>query len=435
MRNSNRITVRRTVTLTIAALFLIAILAGSPSMLANAASSWNVQTVDEYAWAGGYCPIAVDSNGTAHMAYMDFPSGTNLLTYASYNGSRWVNQTAVSGYVHDVFSLVLDKNGNPHILFNPNPLGSPINPLKIAVWNGRSWDIQGTGITYAGYATLALDSSGNPHIAYTTGVELQYGSNWVGSALKYASWTGTGWNIQTLDSTMNDSFSTVSLALDSNSTPYILYGYSSNPSSIKLATVQNSSWKTQTVPLSPSTGNCGNIVVDSKGYPHFICTQPNQNTTDLVYAGFDGTSWNTTVADSKVNWSHDGSMGQLVLDSKDYPHFCYVESDGNLMYAAYSGRAWNIQTVESNVYPLGQCYLALDANGNPHMSYRTSSPMRFTANLKYATTTDSTKSSSPTSPVALDLPLLTVTGVIIIVAAAAIAFSVKISRRARKATS
>lgn len=257
--------------------FLLALAVLPHAVSAKSEQAWNVQTLNEYAWAGGGCPIAVDSNNTTHIAYMDFPNGTNSLIYTSNNGSGWTNQTVDdSGYVFVVFSLVFDANGYPHILYNTSPLGAPIDPLKIASWNGNGWDLQNTGISYAGSAALALDSSGNPHIAYTTGVELQYGVTWIGSALDYASWTGTGWTTQTVYSNMNDSFSSMSFALDSNNVPYIMYSLISNSSNINLATYQNSGWNTQTVPLPPSSANLGNVVVDSKGYPHFIYTQSAQ---------------------------------------------------------------------------------------------------------------------------------------------------------------
>ncbi len=233
---------------------------------------------------------------------------------------------------------------------------------------------------------------------------------------------------------MNDSFSTVSFALDTNNTAYILYGLASNSSSIKIATIQNSGWKNLIVPLPSAAANFGNVAVDSKGYPHFIFTQPDQNKTDLLYASYNGSSWDTTVVASGVNLSGDGIMGQLVLDSKNFPHFCFTDSDGNLMYASYSGRTWNIQMAESSIDPVGQCYLALDANGNPHLSYRGPSPERFTATLKYATATEPTQTSSPTKQVTLDLPLLTIAAAVIIVAAVTAVFAVKNARRTRKAT-
>ena len=58
-------------------------------------------------------------------------------------------------------------------------------------------------------SSLALDSSNNPHLSYE-------GSG----GLKYASWTGTGWSIQTVDM---GQISYTSLALDSSDNLHISY--------------------------------------------------------------------------------------------------------------------------------------------------------------------------------------------------------------------
>jgi len=189
-----------------------------------------------------------------------------------------------------------------------------------------------------------------------------------------------------------------------------MYSLTSNSSAIKLAKYQNSSWNTQTIPLPPSSANLGNVVVDSKGYPHFIYTQPYQNSTTLstiLYASFNGTVWISQTVASKVSLGDDNPVGQLVLDSHGNPHFCYINSDGVPMYASYSGSAWNIQTISSNTSANGPCWLALDASGNPHISYRTASGARYTAVLMYATTNETNQATStlvPEFPVLVILP-------------------------------
>ena len=226
----------------------------------------------------------------------------------------------------------------------------------------------------------------NPH---------NWAKNTANTSLKYARWTGTSWNTQTVDTVVNDSLSSISLAFGKNNQPYILYNPSSNTNNIKLATYQNSNWKIQTAQLPPSTGNCGNIVVDSKGYPHFLSTQPNQNSTTLsniLYVSFNQTTWNTQTIASKVNL---GTIGELVLDSNDYPHFTYSTSDDKTMYVAYSGNIWEIQTLASNI---GVGDLALDSSGNPHLLFRTYSPARYSNHLMYATVTETTQTPSPTVP-------------------------------------
>ncbi|MDW8064406.1 MAG: carboxypeptidase regulatory-like domain-containing protein, partial [Anaerolineae bacterium] len=82
-------------------------------------------------------------------------------------------------------SLALDGTGNPHISYYDASNGA----LKYARWTGSGWEIQkvDAGGDVGQYTSLALDSAGNPHISYYDA------SN---GALKYAHWTGSGWEIQ-----------------------------------------------------------------------------------------------------------------------------------------------------------------------------------------------------------------------------------------------
>jgi hypothetical protein len=388
---------------------------------ANLAFSWNSQTIEENAAAiNGYCPIVVDKNNTVHIAYTALINDTYYIMYTSWNGHGWVNQTVAKG--HGVYNLILDANSNPHILMgNLHDTGYPVGLVKtltIATWSGNRWSLQSTGINYATYAALALDSIGNPHIAYTA----TYSAN---NVVRYASWTGTTWNSQTIDTVtefpLQGAFQ-LSLALDPSDKPYILYSPSSyyadynqtigiRAITVKLATNLNSLWNIQTVPLPPPTGDFGNLVLDSEGYPHLTATQHHfvspENMTILstiLYASWNGTTWNTQVVVSDVGLD---SIGFLLLDSDDYPHFSCITSAGEPIYTSYSDGAWNSQTIDSNVSALAPCYLALDTIGNPHMSYRTYSPIRYIAPLIYVTATQTVLTPSPTTSPSTPTPLST----------------------------
>ena len=414
----------KTLALTLAALFLTSLIIVSSAAPAHAALSWNIQTVDDYGSAvgNGYCPIAVDSNNTAHIAYTGWSEGTErawpwyFVMYASWNGSGWSTQKVSNG---SAYSLVLDANSNPHILYSyyapvyPAPTG-----LMYASWTGSSWISQIVDPNGAGYGVVALDSFGNPHIAYTDG-----------TTIKYAVSTGSGWSIQTVATYKpGDLAFRLSFALDKNNTPYIMYSPSSYADysqavgimaiNVTLATYQNSSWKIQPLSLPPPTGDYGNLVVDSKGYPHFICTQhhyvSSENKTILstiLYASWNETAWDMQTVVSNISFD---SMS-LALDSHDYPHI--ITSTGT--YASWTGTTWDIQTVSFNRSASGPCYLAVDSNGNPHISYRQQSASQVIANIIHATATETTQTPSPTFPAST---ILTVAAVAIIVAAVAVAY-------------
>ena len=370
----------------------------------QAFSSWNVQTVNEYgaSYSNGYCPIILDSNGKPHIGYTGYtpPYQLNNVRYASLNGSSWGSQTVARG---TLYSLVLSSDGMPHILYGTE------EGLMYASLITSNWSIQTVDKNSVGFGSIALDSFGNPHIAYISG-----------QVLNYASWTGSNWKIQTVDTSSEFSLK-LSLGLDSNNNPYVLY----DSRNLKLATHINSSWNVQTIiPNLSGLDNFGNMVLDSKNNPHFIYKEvygvPSNST--IVYASLEGASWNTKTVVSNIGLSN---VGFLVLDSSGYPHISYVTSTPEVMYATWTGRTWDIQSVEdANGAASATCYLALDSSGHPLISYRIVPPMHgyldYYSNIKYATSKEATQSSSPTVPVSTSL--IIATAISVGVATAAIIF-------------
>jgi hypothetical protein len=390
-----------TVTL-LTALMLVFVFSAMP---VYAASAWDVQIIDANAagYTYSYSPIVFGSDNSRHMLYTGIYIREEtyhhyevpLVMYAIQNGSGWYTQNIVD---EDACNLVLDSNNNPHILY-----GGLGTPLVYASWTGTNWINQTVDETLMhGFGALSLDSSGNPHVAYTNG-----------TAVKYASWTGTNWTIQEVDAYPEIPYQ-LYLALDSNNTPYIMYDFTiSLPSEtgayhtreeVKLATLQNSNWSIQTV---ADTGDFGNMVLDSKGYPHIIYkkTYPEFTGFDnssLVYANWNGTAWNTKTVISNVSLA---GAGFLAIDSHDYPHISYVTSAETLMYASWTGTTWDIQMVNTTVPAKGPSYLSLDSNDYPYISYLGFSPngtgggsgINIVAYMMVATTTQITPIVTPSA--------------------------------------
>ena len=339
------------------ALILLSILLVSSFVVqAQADSTWSIQTVDENGTAIGLS-MALDSNDNPHLCYIAYENGyyrnPAYLTYASWNGSYW-NIQNVTANVHGIgySSLALDSNNNPHITYE-------WGELKYASWTGENWNIQNVG-SERGLGSLVLDSADNPHI-------ICGGAN---GTLKYAVLKDSNWSIQTVDT--KEGLGSKSLALDSNDHPHVLYGYSTGNgnTTVKYAAWNGSSWNFQTV-ISNADVSFGNIALDSKGYPHF--TYYNQTSYQpinglLMYASWNGASWNTQVVDTIVL---EQSPGFLSLDSNNNPRISYskdVNHNVVLMYAEWTGTTWGIQTVDSSDI-IGVGSMALDSSGNPCISY------------------------------------------------------------------
>lgn len=392
--------------------------------------SWTVQTVDENACSSGYgtsCPIVIDSKNIAHIAYTAVGDPWCVI-YASWDGSGWNKQIIAQNSL--LQCLVLDVNDNPHILY----LNKLSGHLEYTSWDGVSWSVQDTNITDGTYFVLALDNSGYPKIAYIAG------------SIKYADFNGKTWNIQTVDASTQEPGG-LSLVLDSNNKPYVLYSPASYPDNnltvgiraiiTKIATYNNQSWNIQTLPLPAPTGSIGNIVMDSKGNLHFVCTQHHYvSETDkttlntILYSSWIGDSWKVQVVASDIELL---SIGQLALDKNDNPHFTYLTPDANgetkSYYASWISETWNIQSISTSAGETASGSLALDEAGNPHISSRRTSGMPYTAPLLYATAKGTIDTPPPTvlptitsSVVNQDTAFLLVLAVVIAIAIPFIAF-------------
>jgi hypothetical protein len=356
----------------------------------------------------GYIPIVLDSNNNPTIGYSP--------RYATLKGAEWIIKERPMGWLTD---LKLDAENNPHIMLDPGVY----SPLTYAKWTGTKWLTQTIPSTERSvYASLALDSSGNPHVAYT-----------YGEGLKYASWTGSSFNVETVDASYIENAFMLSLILDKNNVPYILYANSSqyqddvrayNLLNVKLAALKDSSWSIKPVFANYNFSSCWNMVLDSKGYPQFIATLPQLRTqfSKILYISWDGSTWNTQTVVLEADLDN---RGFLALDAQDNPNIVYTTRDNEVIYVYWTGNDWKNQTVPTDnlVYVIdGPCYLALDSNGNPHISFRGPMPGQqhwAEASILYACATGTKEYTQPTAVIPT-LPLLLVTTAAIIIITACV---------------
>jgi hypothetical protein len=374
----------------------------------TAASSWSIQTIcNQTAVAGGNCPIVVDSNGTAHIAYLAFSNQTCSLIYASVNSPSWSNQTVDTGNLSKVFNLLLDANDNPYILYNTDPVTDSGHSLKFASYDGKSWRIQNTGL-YSNEADFQFDHLGNLHIAFVSG----------GSPLCYVNWTETAPNIEIVANTTVDIFNSLSLAFDSENSPFILYNASAdvfgshNP---WLAYVLNSKWGSEYLGIGGFADSYGNLAVDANDYRHGVFAVNNR-----IYFGSFYRSYHDYPLVANVDCD---SVGSLCFDLQDNPHFCYTTKNHELVYMARLNVSWSSQTVDSGS-AYGRSHLSVDSNGYVHISYLTNSSTTNSTSLIYA------KSTTPV-PEKISLATVTVAGAAASAIALASAWKTRLHRHSR----
>jgi hypothetical protein len=361
--------------------FIFISLSACLSMPVVAADSWTVDTVAESVWVGGSTPLAIDSNGVAHLAYpAPYADGIDV-TYISRSGDNWTRQTVNTGDYgfKKILDLKLDANNNPWLLFATHFGGQ----LGVSRWNGTGWSIYFYG-ELSGDASIAFDSSNKPHVAYATTYKENPRAKEV-NALKYDSWSGTEWTTQLVGTDMNSTFTSVSLAIDKNDKPYILSRLRLvDNGTVKLFTSQNSNWATIIPPLPQETSGVANIAIDSLGNIHFVCNQRYLDESSsayrdkLLYISQTGGNWDTQTVVTNV-WL-DG-FNNLVLDKQDNPHFTYGRQGEGRYVTQTSSGDWKDLALPQDI-KAGS--LGIDQYGNLHLSSRANGVGRYLTDLVYA---------------------------------------------------
>jgi hypothetical protein len=316
----------------------------------STAETWNFQTITKH---GTNPSLALDKEGNPHVSF-----NVGDLEYASWDGSKWDIETVDSnGYVG---SLALDSKGNPHIsylLYDSHDFDSDtLNyTLMYASWTGSSWSIQ-VMEKYCVSPSLVLDSKDNPHLSYY---------NYESHDFKYASWDENKWNLQIVEQNDTNGYGG-SLALDSNGTPHLCYFYGTSHQesnkfslsfALRYAHWTGTKWDIQTIDSNPIPQDGASIAVDYLGHPH-ISYHGNDG---LEYASGNGDNWNKQTIES-----YSGVQSTLILDSKGNPHIIY--GGANLDYASWNGLGWDLQTIDQSNDIWGWA-IALDSEGAPHICY------------------------------------------------------------------
>jgi uncharacterized repeat protein (TIGR01451 family) len=277
---------------------------------------------------------------------------------------------AFGGHIYST-SLALDSSDRPHISFYDNDFEHSEQSYKYASYNGTAWQIQtiesDVGASAELVSSIAVDSSENPHVSFpylqTTPTTMYF--------IRYASYNGTAWNTENVTDKWSGE---PSLALDSNDFPHISYNIGSGSDHLGYATYNGTSWNTFDVDGNVHTGRYSSIAIDRNDYPHISHHYEFSNTSSLKYAYKDALGWHNQTVDSSVTDTDDvGLYTSLAVDNvTGYPRISYIYSINpstyRLKYASYNGTAWNIETVDTqNV--LSFTSLALDSCGYPHISY------------------------------------------------------------------
>lgn len=132
-------------------------------------TTWRAeQVIDAVSAVGVWVAMVIDSANTIHIAYSNVGSGT---MYLKGNGTTWNPPITIDSAGVNAVSITVDKNNYPHIL------RGGVSELKYYRWNGSSFDsvdLSGlplsVGISALSLVSLRLDADDHPHLVYSYSV-------------------------------------------------------------------------------------------------------------------------------------------------------------------------------------------------------------------------------------------------------------------------
>ncbi|MBN1425661.1 hypothetical protein JXA88_13985 [Candidatus Fermentibacteria bacterium] len=321
-------------------------------------TGWHDEIVDQSAEVGAYASVTIDQGDHLHVSYFDARNGD--LRYAFWDGAQWsIHAVDSAGDVGSATSVALDNQGFPRISY----CDVTGDKLKFAALTASGWTIQAVpgseGAEF--YTSLALDADGTPHVAYFDSTA---------QSLKHAWRIAVEWRVDTVDESDRVG-EYCSIALDSQGYPRISY-WDWAHRNLKYASWDGSVWVKETVGAEGSSGGATSLVLEEDGTPHISFGASEQH----KYATKVGSTWEivTICWTQDILSHHSTSIG---LDPLGAPRivYSYAYYDGYnfhsmLEYACPDSAGWILEVADSEGLGVGEyCSLAMDPEGNPHVSY------------------------------------------------------------------
>lgn len=301
---------------------------------------WTKTTADFGNEAGHENAIAVDSNGHVHIVHA---SGDGYaFTHSVYDGTSWTPsgiKNCEGSYCWGT-DMVIDDNDELHAAYSTNT-----NKLVYMRYDGSNWNsTQVSSNAKVGPVGIALDSHNHPHISFTAN------GQYCGGGLYFASFDGTGWTTNAVDSGSNKGCDSA-LLIDRNDKAYISY-LDRSQSKLKFTTNKSGSWIPYGVDSGGfSTGYPGShtsLAVDHQGQFHIAHFDSHEDNEDLLYSvGIPNGAWTTTIVDAS---GHTGREPSIAIDAAGDPHIVYRSWSGwKLKYATLnpSSSNWQVSTLET----------------------------------------------------------------------------------------
>lgn len=320
--------------------------------------SWTTETVDKLSSRG--VSLAVDKEGNLHVSYVT-DQGDVKYAFRSASSPRWFTMNIAKGipyYGHGggMFTRIeADAAGNPHFCFTAPP--------SYAYYLSGSWHLNSPQSPGGAYACgIAVGPDGTTHMSW---YQEKDGEADYYLHPKYAVLRDNQWLLKTIDLDRATG-KWNQLVLDGKGLPHLSYS-AFNSGQMKYASFDGSEWKLQVVD-SGGVGFGNALALDKNGRAHMSYFSDRE----LKYAREESSGWTIQVVDliAPRGGAFEDFRSSVALDSQGRPHISY-EDAGAVKYAAYNGTSWIKQTLTPvGSEPTLATTIAIGPDDSVYVAYR-----------------------------------------------------------------
>jgi len=292
--------------------------------------AWDLRSVANGSFYGPG-DLVVDQNGVSHLAWHDHGFDGGSPNHLTINSAGTVTDFPIVAPGHNGWdnALAVDNVGVVHqSSINPSGFGAP-DGLEYGKFDGSGWpgydSIAGTGQVMYGFATdIDIDSNNFAHMVYSQAtLATEIGD------LNYVQDSAGGFSITTI---VDDGISRfVSIAVDFEDRPHIAWlefdPADTTTGSVMYGVLENSSWTFETVAASIANVDIFqgrkqvSLVLDDNDQPHIVYGEQRS----INYATKAGSSWNSVIVASSNENIYNGLV-ILRLNSLDQPTIAFFNA-------------------------------------------------------------------------------------------------------------
>lgn len=273
---------------------------GEPYVIVRGALGATVKKFDGNNWilvgsnyisAGnvGSTNITFDNSGNPQVAYTDWHNGGKA-TAMKFDGSNWapIGSPNFTQRVATYISMANDPTGVPYVAFRDFSMGYRATVMK---FDGTAWIYVGSpgfsqpGTGGASYLSLAFDSNGTPYVAYSDHSNLPV---YKASVMKF---DGTNWVYVGGTGFSASDASNTSLVIDSNDAPIVAYSDGANGGKATVMKFNGVNWEPIGLPgFTPDAAGYTSLAIDNNDV-FYVAYKDYANSQKASVMTFNGSTW------------------------------------------------------------------------------------------------------------------------------------------------